>query len=124
MEYMLLALLGLLPFGLYRWFMSEDSYSTRWDDNERSDDYYYYYSSLSDSSSDDDNDYYYSSISDTDDYTDPITDPSYCFMEGNIYHDMCHDHDDDHWDDWNTWDDDLSTWDDSWDDWSTWDDDY
>jgi len=102
-EYILFALLGLLPFGLYRWLRSEedtsDSYATHWEDDDSSEedeDITRY--------SDTDN-YYYSSISDTEDDTDPLTDPSYCFMEGNIYHDICHD--DDHWDnDWDSWDDD------------------
>jgi len=56
---------------------------------------------------------------------DVFTDPSYCYLEGNIYHDLCHDHhdhswDDDHWDDhtwdaWDTWDyGSTDTWNDDW----------
>ena len=71
----------------------------------------------------------------TDMESDMITDPTYCFLEGNIYHDMCDDHHDHHWDDsdshditddWDTMDDwdTTSDWD-SWDDLSSsWDDDW
>ena len=46
---------------------------------------------------------------------DIFTDPTYCFLEGNIYHDLCHDDDwDDSFDDWDTWDDSLTSWDDDW----------
>ena len=48
--------------------------------------------------------------------SDIFTDPTYCFLEGNIYHDLCHD--DDHWedisDDWDLWNDSLSSWDSDW----------
>ena len=57
----------------------------------------------------------------TDLESDMITDPTYCFLEGNIYHDMCDDHHDHHWDDSNSHDttEDWSHWDDTTDDWNT-----
>ncbi len=70
-------------------------------------------------------------LEDETDYgSDIITDPAYCFLEGNIYHDMCDDHHDSSWDysfdshdftdDWDTpdswdfWDDSSSSWNDDW----------
>ena len=83
----------------------------------------------------------YSSFEDdTDMESDMITDPTHCFLEGNIYHDICDDHHDHLWDDsfdshdttedWSHWDDTTDDWSttDAWDSWddssSSWDDDW
>ena len=86
---------------------------------------------------DDDDDSLYKD--DTDSGNDFVTDPKYCFLEGNIYHDICDDHHDHMWDDsdshdtnedWSYWDDTTDDWDttsdwDTWDDFSSsWDDDW
>lgn len=47
---------------------------------------------------------------------DLITDPTYCFLDTNIFHDMCDsDHYDSDWDDaYDSWDDPISSWDNDW----------
>ena len=79
---------------------------------------------FSDSIHDDDDDFLYEDHdsfheSDSTFEEDFITDSTYCFLDTNIFHDMCDsDHYDSDWDDtydsWDSWDDPISSWDDDW----------